>query len=64
MKAFEDLGGREFVKEVAREGPKGKRKVMEVMAKMLPKEMELSGKGGAPIGIVVLPEVKKPKEKK
>lgn len=58
LQAFEDIGG---VKELARWGKDEKNRgaFYQIISKMLPKEIELTGDPDKPVGVIILPEKKK-----
>jgi hypothetical protein len=51
MDAMDDLGGAEFLKEVAAT-PSGRIAFMNSVARLLPKPVEVSGPDGKPISVV------------
>lgn len=60
---FEDLGGQKGLTKWAKADEKNKTLFYQMTTRMFPKDigLEVSGKDGEPIGVVVLPEVKEKK---
>ena len=58
LQAFEDIGG---VDELANWGKQKENRTAfyQIISKMLPKEIELTGDADRPLGVVILPEKKK-----